>query len=129
MVNRLGNSSSHQKNEINGQRKLISFFHIKFYEQKSILSINTVKGFLALTIDLAKDKYKRYPNKSLTNIIKTVRTLSRLRCMTLCSMTDGCLAVNVIGNHDITCELTSGLSKETEMQDDSSSGVFVLSKQ
>ena len=129
MVKQLGNSSSHQQNEINGQRKLISFFHIKFYKQKSILSINTVKGFLALTIDLAKDKYKRYPKKSLTNIIKTVMTLSRLRCMTLCSMTDGCLAVNVIGNHDITCELTSGLSKETEMQDHSSSRVFVLSKQ
>ena len=41
---------------------------------------------------------------------------------------DGCLAVNVIGNHDITCELTTGLSNESEMQDDSSSSVFVLSK-
>ena len=43
-------------------------------------------------------------------------------------MTDGCLAVNVIGNHDITCELTTGLSNENEMQDDSSSRLFVSSK-
>ena len=43
-------------------------------------------------------------------------------------MTDGCLAVNVIGNHDIACELTTGLSNENEMQDDSSSHLFVSSK-
>ena len=43
-------------------------------------------------------------------------------------MTDGCLAVNVIGNHDITCELTTRLSNETEMEDDSTSDLFVLGK-
>ena len=43
-------------------------------------------------------------------------------------MTDGCLAVNVIGNHDITCELTTGLSNENEMQDDSLAELFVSSK-
>ena len=48
--------------------------------------------------------------------------------MTWCSMTDGCLAVNVIGNQDITCELTTGLSNDSEMQDDSSSQLFVSSK-
>ena len=41
-------------------------------------------------------------------------------------MTNGCLAVNVIGKHDVMCELTTGLSNNTEMEDDDSSGVFVL---
>ena len=45
-----------------------------------------------------------------------------------CSMTDGCLAVNIIGNHDIICELTTGPSHETEMKDDHNSQLFVLSK-
>ena len=46
--------------------------------------------------------------------------------MTICSMTDGCLAVNVIGNHEATCELTTGLSNENEMQDAPDSELFVL---
>ena len=41
-------------------------------------------------------------------------------------MTNGCLAVNVIGNHDITCELTTGLSRESELQDVYNSDLFVL---
>ena len=40
-------------------------------------------------------------------------------------MTDGCLAVNVIRNHDITCELTTGLSEVNEMQEDSLSELCV----
>ena len=59
--------------------------------------------------------YERRSDKRLTNVIKTVMTSSAFHCTTWCSMTDGCLAVNVIGNHDITCELTEGLSNETEM--------------
>ena len=43
-------------------------------------------------------------------------------------MTDGCLAVNVIGNDDIICELTTGLSKETEIEDNKNAELFVLSK-
>ena len=43
-------------------------------------------------------------------------------------MTDGCLAVNVIGNHDITCELTTGLSNETEMEYAYNSKLVVLGK-
>ena len=74
------------------------------------------------------DKYSNYPNKKLTNVIKTVMTSSIFHCVTWCSMTDGCLAVNVIGNHGIICELTSGLSIENEMEDDSSSELFVLGK-
>ena len=78
---------------------------------------------------MVRDEYKSYPNKRLTNnVIKTVMTSSAFHCTTWCSMTDGCLAVNVIGNHDITCELTTGLSDETEMQDDSTSQLLVSSK-
>ena len=43
-------------------------------------------------------------------------------------MTDGCLAVNVIGNRNITCELTTGLSNENEMEDDSSSKLLILGR-
>ena len=43
-------------------------------------------------------------------------------------MTDDCLAVNVIGKYDITRELTTGFGNENEMEDYSSSSVFVLSK-
>ena len=79
-------------------------------------------------IVLVSDKYVAHPNKRLTNVIKTMVTSSKLACMTLCSKTEGCLAVNVIGNHDITCELATGLSKENEMEDDSASKLFVLGK-
>ena len=69
-----------------------------------------------------------HPKKRLTNIMKTVVTSSKVRCMMQCSRTDGCLAVNIIGNHDITCQLTRGPSNETEMEDDSASKLFVLGK-
>ena len=78
---------------------------------------------------MVRDEYKGYPSKRLTNnVIKTVVTSSAFHCTIWCSMTDGCLAVNVIGNHDITCELTTGLSNENEMQEESSSQLFVSSK-
>ena len=79
-------------------------------------------------LDLVKDKHKRYQNKRLTNVIKSVVTSSRFKCLTLCSRTDGCLAVNVLGERDITCELTAGLSSEIEMQLNASSRFFVMSK-
>ena len=43
-------------------------------------------------------------------------------------MTDGCLAVNVVGNQYITCELTTGLSNESEMESDHNSEILVLGK-
>ena len=43
-------------------------------------------------------------------------------------MKEGCLAVNVIGSHDVKCQMTRGLSSKNEMQDDTTSDVFVLSK-
>ena len=48
--------------------------------------------------------------------------------MMLCSGSDGCLAANVFGNQNIICELTTGLSNETEMQDARNTDLFVLSK-
>ena len=76
-------------------------------------------------VDKISDKYVSIPNKRLTDVIKTVRTSSAFHCITWCSLTDGCLAVNVIGNHD-TCELTTGLNDKTEMQDESASELLVL---
>ena len=79
--------------------------------------------------DPISDEYDGYLKKRLVgNVIKTLMTSSISRCVKLCSRTDGCLAVNVIGNHGITCELTTGLSNKTEMQDDYSSELFVLGK-
>ena len=84
--------------------------------------------FLCVT-DPLSEEYTGYPNKRVTsNVIKTVMTSSRVRCVMICSMTDGCLAVNIIGNHDITCELTTGLSNETEMEYAHNSQVLVLGK-
>ena len=41
----------------------------------------------------------------------------------------GCLAVNVITTGDvITCEMTTGLSNESDMEDDSTSVVYIRSK-
>ena len=84
--------------------------------------------FFFLHSEVPNDKYEGFPSKRLVkNVIKTVMTSSRMGCTRQCSLTDGCLAVNVIGNHDIICELTTGLSNETEMADDQHSQLFVLS--
>ena len=72
--------------------------------------------------------YNSYPGKRLTNVIKTVMTSSKQESGVRCSMTDGCLAVNIIGNYDIICELKSGFSNENEMKDDSTSELLVASK-
>ena len=53
----------------------------------------------------------------------SLHTSSRLECTALCYKTDGCLAVNVIGN---TCQLSRGLSNEDGLFVDSTSMVFVL---
>ena len=50
---------------------------------------------------VVNDEYENYLGKRLTNVIKSVVTSSRFRCMLLCSRMDGCLAVNVIGSLDI----------------------------
>ena len=77
---------------------------------------------------MVKYEYSIYPGKRLTNVIKNVNTSSKLECGVQCSMTDGCLAVNVIGNHDITCELTTGLSNQNEMIDANNTEIFVSSR-
>ena len=76
--------------------------------------------------ELTDDIYNNYANRRLEGVMKSLATSSPLKCTTLCSETDGCLAVNIIGNHDITCELTTGLSNENEFLVDPGSRVFVL---
>ena len=97
---------------------------------QSIVKYSQKNYFLTFTFyitpDLVRDEYRCYQNKRLANIMKTLTTKSTFHCTTWCSMTDGCLAVNIVGNHDIICELTTGLSNETEMRADSSSELFVL---
>ena len=93
------------------------------------LFIYDSQKYVPFAADLINNEFSSILNKRLTNnVIKTVQTLSTSQCTTWCSMTDGCLAVNVIGNHDIICELTTGLSNEDEMQDDDSSQLLVLSR-
>ena len=58
----------------------------------------------------------------------SVKTQSRIQCVTLCSTTDGCYAVNVIRNSDVNCELTTGSSSKTEMVDDPTSNLYVAGK-
>ena len=84
--------------------------------------------YFPLVAVFVPDEYKSIPDKRLTNVIKTVKVLSTFHGVMWCSMTDGCLAVNVIGNHDMTCELTTGLSNETEMEHAYNSELLVLGK-
>ena len=85
-------------------------------------------SYFLFILDIVPDKYKTIHDKRLANVFRSVTALSGMRCVSLCSMTDGCLAVNVISNHDITCELTTGLSNETEMENAHNSQVLVLGK-
>ena len=84
--------------------------------------------YFLFILGFVPDEYKSIDDRRLTNVFKTVITSSTFQCTTWCSMTDGCLAVKVIGNHDITCELTTGLSNETEMEDAYNSKLVVLGK-
>ena len=83
---------------------------------------------LPFILVLIREKYSNFPNKKLKNVIKSVMTSSTFHCVTWCSMMPGCFAANLIGNHIITCELTTGHSNENEMEDDSLSQLFVLGK-
>ena len=88
-------------------------------------SCSTTENVLYAT-GIVNEDYENYLGKRLTNVVKTVMTSSRTRCATLCSRTDGCLAVNVIGTNDMTCELTTDLGNENEMEDDHNSELLVL---
>ena len=95
---------------------------------------NTSNAFVSniwFTMDTKTPKpelFQTHPKKPLTNVIKTVMTSSRFHCVFWCSVTDGCLPVNVIRNHDVTCQLTTCLSEENEMHDDYFSNLFVPRK-
>ena len=74
---------------------------------------------------------KPFQNKRLlattTTILNTANVTSEEQCVMYCYYDNpGCLAVNVIATGDvITCEMTTGLSNETDMVDDSTSVLYV----
>ena len=78
---------------------------------------------------------RQYQNKRLlataTTILNTTNATSERQCILSCySKIPGCLAVNVQTSGDvIRCEMTTGLSNETDMVDDVTSVLFVLGKQ
>ena len=94
--------------------------------RRNFFSFNIDHCFASLLFtDLITNEYQRYTNKRLTTVMYSVKTLSRIQCVTLCSNTDGCYAVNVIRNSDVNCELTTGLSNQTAMVDDATSNLYV----
>ena len=71
-------------------------------------------------------KYRLFRQKRLDSVIRNVIGVSsRLKCTTLCSTTDGCHAVNIMSYYDNTCQLTTGLSNETEMIDNGNANLYV----
>ena len=62
-------------------------------------------------------EYRSYESKRLCNVMKTVMVPSIAECSQLCYETDGCLAINVMQNSDVICELTTGMSNEDEMEE------------
>ena len=76
---------------------------------------------------------KDYRNKRLlataTTVLKTNTVTSEEQCVLSCYYeTTGCLAVNVITTGDvITCEMTTGLSNDSDIENDLSSTVYVTS--
>ena len=80
---------------------------------------------------LGCDHFKTFGNKRLngTDIVTRKTFSSNARCIQACYQGNhGCLAVNVIATNDvITCEMMRGLSKDSEMVDDPSSTLFVMS--
>ena len=78
---------------------------------------------------------KYYPNKrplaTATVVLNTRNMTSEEHCVMSCYYeTPGCLAVNVITTaHVITCQMTTGLSNESDIMDDSTSILYVASRQ
>ena len=77
---------------------------------------------------------KHYPNKRLlatvTTVLRTTNVTSEEQCVVSCYYDNPeCLAINVVrSDDDIICEMTTGLSKESDMVDDSTSDVYVASR-
>ena len=76
--------------------------------------------------ELVNHEYRSYTNKRLTTVMSTVKSLSHIHCVTLCSNTDGCQAVNILHNNDIICELSRGLSNQNQMMEDPASNLYVM---
>ena len=80
------------------------------------------------------DVVKPYQSKRLlataTTVLNITTVTSEDKCLLSCfNGNPGCLAVNVITTGEvITCEMTTGLSNETDMADDSTSVLYVVGK-
>ena len=78
------------------------------------------------------DVVKHYQNKRLlataTTVLNTTNMTSDEQCVMPCFYDNpACLAVNVIATSDvILCQMTTGLSNETDMVDDTTSVLFVV---
>ena len=48
--------------------------------------------------------------------MRTINNVSKLTCLVTCIMTSGCYAVNFEDNENLSCQLTTGLSNQDEMQ-------------
>ena len=78
------------------------------------------------------DVVKHYQNKRLlattTTVLNTTNMTSEESCVMSCYHENpGCLAVNVItAGSVITCQMTIGLSNDTDMVDDTTSVLYVV---
>ena len=78
------------------------------------------------------DSVKHYANKRLlataTTVLNTMNVTSEEQCVISCFYENpGCLAVSVIMTDDaIKCEMTTGLSNQTDIVDDSTSVLYVV---
>ena len=71
-------------------------------------------------------RYRLFRQKRLDDVIRNVKGVpSNLKCIALCSTTDGFHAVNIMSNYGNTCQLTTGLSNETEMINDGNANLYV----
>ena len=86
---------------------------VNFY--LTLISSATTLPHFPFILGFDPDEYNSYPDKGLTNVFRTVNAFSTFQCTTWCSMTDGWMAVNVIGNHDMTCELTMEDAHDSEL--------------
>ena len=73
-----------------------------------------------------RTKYPLFRQKRLDDVIRNVTGMpSKLKCTTLCCTTNGCHTVNIMSDYGNTCQLTTGLSNETEMINDKNGNLYV----
>ena len=68
-----------------------------------------------------------HKNKRLTTVTKSLTTDAPQTCVMHCLATNGCLAINMVTNGN-RCELTLGVTNNSDVVDISNSDVYVLSE-